>query len=106
MRESREQRIRPDNADRTAPLRPLAPPTEIPRRSRTGFGCPTTQRAVAVRGRGDALYLPIPARLMGSSTSATREFGRLCERFEVPAKAMGRRLRQVIPVRGQAAGEE
>lgn len=54
-----------------------------------------------------AAALLMPARLMRREYERDREFGRLCEGFGVSAKAMGRRLRQVIPVqssRGQAGG--
>jgi len=44
-----------------------------------------------------AAALLMPPRLMRREYAGDREFGHLCARFNVSAKAMGRRLNSVIP---------
>jgi uncharacterized protein DUF955 len=50
-----------------------------------------------------AAALLMPAELMRREYAADRDFGRMCERFSVSAKAMSRRMRQVIPSKDHAA---
>lgn len=44
-----------------------------------------------------AAALLMPAELMRREYAVDRDFHRMCERFSVSAKAMSRRMRQVIP---------